>query len=64
MARQLRIHYEGSLYHMTLRGNERTAIVRDDEDRGRFVEALGASVLRQASKILDASAADSLPERP
>jgi len=46
MARPLRIHYEGGLYHVTLRGNERRAIVRDDEDCGRFVDALGASVLR------------------
>ena len=46
MARPLRIQYQGGLYHVTLRGNERKAIVRDDEDRGRFVEALGASVLR------------------
>ena len=46
MARPLRIQYEGGLYHVTLRGNERQAIVRDDEDRHRFVEALGASVMR------------------
>ena len=46
MARPLRIQYEGGLYHVTLRGNERQAIVRDDEDRQRFVEALGASVWR------------------
>jgi REP element-mobilizing transposase RayT len=46
MARPLRIQYEGGLYHVTLRGNERKAIVRDDDDRNRFVGALGASVLR------------------
>lgn len=46
MARPLRIQYEGGLYHVTLRGNERKAIVRDDDDRHRFVDALGASVLR------------------
>jgi REP element-mobilizing transposase RayT len=46
MARPLRLQYEGALYHVTLRGNERRPIVRDDEDRDRFVEALGASVLR------------------
>ena len=64
MARQLRIHYEGSLYHMTLRGNERTAIVRDDEDRGRLLRPWVAMSCITGSKILDASAADSLPERP
>jgi REP element-mobilizing transposase RayT len=46
MARPLRIQYAGGLYHLTLRGNERKAIVREDEDRRRFVDALGASVLR------------------
>lgn len=46
MARPLRIQYEGCLYHVSLRGNERKAIVRDDDDRHRFVDALGASVLR------------------
>jgi REP-associated tyrosine transposase len=46
MARPLRIQYEGGLYHVTLRGNDRRAIVRDEEDRGRFVDSLGASVLR------------------
>ena len=46
MARPLRLQYEGAVYHVTLRGNERRPIVRDDEDRHRFVEALGASVLR------------------
>jgi REP element-mobilizing transposase RayT len=46
MARPLRIQYEGGVYHVTLRGNERKAIVRDDDDRHRFVDALGVSVLR------------------
>jgi REP element-mobilizing transposase RayT len=49
MARPLRIQYEGGLYHVTLRGNERKAIVRDDDDRHRFVDALGASVLRHGA---------------
>lgn len=46
MARLLRLQYVGALYHVTRRGNERRAIVRDDEDRRRFVEVLGAIVLR------------------
>ena len=33
MARQLRVTYEGAVYHVTARGNERRAIVRDDRDR-------------------------------
>jgi hypothetical protein len=30
MARPLRIQFEGALYHVTTRGNERKAVVRDD----------------------------------
>jgi len=41
MARQLRIQYEGAVYHIVSRGNRREPIFRDDEDRRRFVEALG-----------------------
>lgn len=40
MARPLRIEYEGALYHITSRGNERNPIYRDEEDYGRFLEIL------------------------
>ncbi len=40
MARALRIQYEGALYHITCRGNERKAIYRDDQDRKVFLELL------------------------
>ena len=40
MARPLRIEYDGALYHITSRGNERKAIFRDDEDRIGFLDAL------------------------
>jgi putative transposase len=33
MARPLRLEFPGALYHVTARGNERKAIVRDDDDR-------------------------------
>ena len=46
MARLLRIQFEGALYHVTARGNERKAIVRDDQDRQRFLDCLGACVAR------------------
>ena len=36
MARPLRIIYDGAVYHVTLRGNERKAIFRDDQDRERY----------------------------
>ena len=33
MARPLRVHFEGAIYHVTSRGNERKNIVRSDKDR-------------------------------
>ena len=44
MARQLRLEYEGTLYHITPRGNARVAIYLDDEDRTRFPIVLGHEV--------------------
>lgn len=44
MARPLRITYEGAVYHVTIRGNERKSIFRDDDDRDRFVLKLAQSV--------------------
>ena len=32
MARPIRIHFDGALYHVMSRGNNRQAIVRDDLD--------------------------------
>jgi len=43
MARQLRIQYEGAIYHVMSRGNRREEIFRDDVDRKSFLEALGAA---------------------
>jgi|PersoiStandDraft_1058852.scaffolds.fasta_scaffold07155_4 putative transposase len=41
MSRALRLEYEGAVYHVTSRGNERAAIFRDDMDRARFLEIVG-----------------------
>lgn len=38
MARPLRIEYEGAVYHVTSRGNERKSIYKDDADRNIFLE--------------------------
>lgn len=46
MARPVRIEYEGAVYHVTARGNNRTAIFLNDPDRERFVFALRESVER------------------
>lgn len=43
MARPLRLEYEGAIYHVMVRGNERGAIVRLNSDRLRFLEKLGES---------------------
>jgi putative transposase len=46
MARPIRIEYEGAVYHVTLRGNDRKAIFKTDEDREKFIEKLAESVER------------------
>jgi len=46
MARPQRIEYEGAVYHVTVRGNERRAIFQDDADRERFLRVLGESIER------------------
>jgi len=40
MARLLRLQFEGALYHVMFRGNERRVIFRDDADRLGFLERL------------------------
>jgi hypothetical protein len=40
LARQLRIQYEGAIYHLMSRGDRREEIFRDDVDRKRFLESL------------------------
>jgi REP-associated tyrosine transposase len=42
MARQLRIQYEGAIYHLMNRGDLREEIFRDNVDRKRFLEAVEA----------------------
>jgi REP element-mobilizing transposase RayT len=46
MARPLRIEFPGAVYHVTSRGNAKQPIFIDDEDRGRFLEALSTVVER------------------
>ncbi len=41
MARVWRIEYDGALYHVLSRGNERKDIFRGDEDRTLFLETVG-----------------------
>lgn len=44
MSRPLRIQYEGAVYHVTCRGNERKDIYRSDADRERFLRILHQAV--------------------
>ncbi|MBL7221301.1 MAG: transposase [Phycisphaerae bacterium] len=44
MARPLRVQYEGAIYHVTIRGNDRRNIFRDDRDRQRFCDRLADCV--------------------
>ena len=44
MARPLRVEYEGSLYHVTSRGNARQDIFLDDVDRVGFLRVLSQVV--------------------
>jgi len=41
MARKLRVEYAGAIYHVMNRGDRRERIFQDDEDRQRFILALG-----------------------
>jgi len=44
MVRPLRIQFEGAVYHITSRGNEKREIFKDDADRLRFLEILELSL--------------------
>ena len=44
MARPLRVEFPGAVYHVTARGDGRTAIFRDDEDRAKFLDILRRTV--------------------
>ena len=46
MSRPWRIEYEGALFLLLLRGNERSDISMDEKDRSEFVEAVGEMSLR------------------
>ena len=51
MARQLRIQYEGAIYHLMSRGDRREEIFRDDVDRKKFLEALEATCQRTCWEV-------------
>src|SRR4029077_13992419 len=53
MSQQIRLEYPGALWHITVHGNARREIFRDDADHNHFLELLGTCVSR-ADWILSA----------
>ena len=51
MARQLRIQYEGAIYHLMSRGDRREEIFRDDLDRKSFLQTLGAACQKSGWQV-------------
>lgn len=51
MARQLRIEYEGALYHVIARGNEQKKIYSTDKDREKFLDYVQRAHERFGVKI-------------
>jgi len=52
MARPIRVEFEGAVYHVTARGNERRAIFRDDEDRKLFLATVAEMVERFGVRVM------------
>ena len=46
MARQLRIQFDGALYHIISRGNERKMIFREEADRVKYLSILSTTIKR------------------
>ena len=44
MARRLRLEFEGAIYHITARGNERSDIFKNQTECGRYLEKLQESI--------------------
>ena len=51
MPRQVRIEFEGAIYHVMCRGNRRQDIFEDDEDRKTFLRTLGEAAARCGWRI-------------
>ncbi len=51
MARALRIEFEGAIYHVTSRGNEKGSIFKDEHDRIRFLAKLGENLETHGARV-------------
>jgi len=52
MARQARLDAPGTLHHVMIRGIERSAIFKDDDDRQDFISRMGVLAKETGTKIL------------
>ena len=51
MARPIRVEFEGAVYHITARGNERRRIFRDDADHEMFLATVGQCVEQHGLRL-------------
>lgn len=51
MGRPLRLEFEGALYHITARGNERREIFRDDDDQIAMLEIISGAIKRYNLRV-------------
>ncbi len=67
MARPLRLHFPGAVYHLTSRGNRQEHIYHSDEDRKIFIAILGKIVKRynwvEIAELLPEAIHRSKPQR-
>jgi len=52
MKRRTRIHFDGAVYHVTLRGVDGTDLVSDDVDRNAFIETMNRCAEEASAFIL------------
>jgi REP-associated tyrosine transposase len=52
LSRPPRLEFEGAVYHVLARGNERRAVFRDDHDRQKYLDRLGAYSWRYRFAVL------------
>jgi len=51
MPRQARLDVPGALHHIMVRGINKSAIFRDDQDRSRFLDRLGENIVETQSSV-------------
>ena len=52
MARRPRLQYPGAVYHVMARGNRKSIIFHDDDDRARFLHVISRAVVRYVLRII------------